>query len=370
MHNPLPSAHGTNLADFADQLDMTPGGRLYNLAKGPIDVHTHLIDPHLPDINREHPGAFPTVDRHGETDATINLGGRIYRRIDERSWSVAARLRDMDDEGIALQVVSPIPVTLCHGEPAEGAAALAKAQNDYAASFVAEAPDRFLALGAVPMQDVSLAIIELRRCVTQLGMIGVEIGTRIGTRELSDAEFAPFFAEASQLTAVLLIHPVDQILDPRLADLGIDFGLGMPSETATAAAGLLTRGTLDGFPQAQIVLAHGGGSLPAILPRLARGPRIADAAIRETDLVTHRASRLWADSLTYDADALQHAITRFGANHVVLGTDYPFAARETSPGAVLAGLDAAQRRRFECGNAYELFAAVAAAHHSPEGPRE
>lgn len=332
--------------------------RLAGLAAGPVDVHTHLIDIDLPDVGTVHPGAYPTVERRSQHEATIRLVGRAYREIDERSWSSSPRLRDMDAEGVAVQVVSPIPVTLCHGQPPEGAAALARAQNDHAARFVESAPDRFLALGCVPLQDPDRAIPELRRCVLELGMAGVEIGTRVGDLELSDSAFASFFAAASDLGAVLLVHPVDETLDPRLARLGITFGLGMPGETATAAAGLLTHGTFDAAPDAQVVLAHGGGVLPAVLPRLARGQRLTDTTVAPADLVTTRARRLWADSLTYDLLALTQTIARFGAGHVVLGTDYPFAAREVPPGAVLTDLDHTTRAACSHGNAHALFAAV------------
>lgn len=145
----------------------------------------------------------------------------------------------MDAEGVAAQVVSPIPVTLCHYELAAGAAELARAQNVFLSELVAHAPDRLAALGAVPLQDPEKATAELIHCVDELGFLGVEIGTRVGDVELSDPLLDPFFDAAAQRGAMVLVHPVD-LPGPRLAALGIDFGLGMPSETAVAAAALLT----------------------------------------------------------------------------------------------------------------------------------
>lgn len=336
---------------------LTWSERLDGLAPGPVDVHTHVIDPGLPELG---PG-LPWVERTGPDRALITLDGRVYREIDHRSWSPAARLRDMDAEGIAVQVVSPIPVTLCHDAPLEGAIALSRAQNGFLAGFVAEEPGRFLALGAVPLQAPDLAAAELRRCVRDLGFLGAEIGTQAGGRELSDPFFAPLFAAADELGAVLLVHPVDRTIDPRLARLGLGFGLGMPGETAVAGAALLVDGTLDRAPNARIVLAHGGGSLPSVLPRVARGQLIAAPDTATEDLAVTRARQMWSDSLTYDVDSLRLAVTRFGADHVVLGTDYPFAARETPPGAVLRGLDDSMRTRIERQNAERLYAGVGAA---------
>ncbi|HYY18307.1 MAG TPA: amidohydrolase family protein [Streptosporangiaceae bacterium] len=118
---------------------------------------------------------WPSVERLTETSARILVGGRAYRDIDDRCWSAERRVADMDAESVALQVVSPTPVTFCHDSPATGATMLARAQNDFLAGLVAQRPDRFRALGAVPMQDPDEAVAELRRCVEDLGFMGVEI---------------------------------------------------------------------------------------------------------------------------------------------------------------------------------------------------
>lgn len=308
--------------------------RLAVLPPGHVDLHTHAIDPDLPDIGQRHEGAFPVVRRTAPDRAQIFMDGRLYREVDDRCWSAEARVRDMDAEGVAAQVVSATPITLCHGEPSDGARALAAAQNDFLARLVAGAPDRLFALGCVPMQDPVAAVKELNRCVGDLGFAGAEIGTRIGDLELTDPRFLPFFRAAEQAGAIVFVHPVDRTLDPRLARLKVGFGLGMPAETAAAAAGIVTSDLLDEVPGLRMLLAHGGGTLPSALARLVKGQRMAG----ETDperLATARARRLWCDSLTYDVPALRLATERFGRDHVVLGTDYPFDAREEPAGAVL-----------------------------------
>lgn len=305
-------------------------------ASGMIDVHTHAIDPDLVDINASYPGVYPTVRRTSEDTAQIWLNGRIYREIDSRCWSASARIRDMDADGVAVQVVSPIPVTLSHSEPEDGAAALAEAQNNFLAKLVDDAPERLAAFGCVPMQSPQRAIAELTRCVEELGFAGVEIGTRVGDRELADPEFLQFFQAANELGTTVFIHPVDRTLDARLARLRVTFGMGMPTETAFAAAGLLVAGVLSAAPNVRICLAHAGGALPSVLPRVAFGQRIVEGVTAEESLATVQARRLWSDSLTYDIDSLRLALTRYGDDHVVLGTDYPFTAMEVPAGAVLA----------------------------------
>ncbi|OOL32693.1 aminocarboxymuconate-semialdehyde decarboxylase [Rhodococcus rhodochrous] len=322
------------------------------LPLGAIDVHTHAIGTRLPDLSGR-PGRWPSIELLDPQRAQLLLGGRPYREIDHRCWSAQRRLVDMDAEGIAAQVVSPIPVTLCHDQPADGARILAAAQNDALAALVAEAPGRLYALGAVPLQDPDAAVAELSRCIDELGFLGVEIGTRVGTRELADPAFDEFFAAAAERSALVLVHPVDTTLDPRLSMLGLEFGLGMPMETTTAAAALLTGRTRT--PGVRLCLAHGGGALPAILPRLDRGAVLSGTP---GPAPSERARDLWCDSLTYDAAALGQAVARFGGEHVLLGTDYPFAARETPPGAVLGACSDELAAAIRRDNAAELIATV------------
>src|SRR5262249_2687208 len=153
-------------------------------------------------------------------DALLTFGGVSYRRIDHRCWSAEARLADMDREGVAVQVLSPIPVTFCYQASAAGAAELASAQNEYFAPIVHAYPTPLPALGAVALQDPDGAVDEMRRCMRRQGFLGVEIGTRVGGRELSDECFDRFFAIAAELDALVLMYPSDQDLPPRMTQAG------------------------------------------------------------------------------------------------------------------------------------------------------
>ncbi|MDT5412262.1 MAG: aminocarboxymuconate-semialdehyde decarboxylase [Mycobacterium sp.] len=288
-----------------------------------VDVHTHAIDPDLPDLRPVYPDdGWPTVERTSEMEARLMLGGVPYRRIDHRCWSADARLSDMDREGVAVQVLSPIPVTFCYQASAAGAAELASAQNEFFAGIVRAHPTRFAALAAVALQDPDRAVDEMRRCMGRPGFLGVEVGTQVGGTELADPSLDRFFAVAHELGALILVHPSDQDLSPRVTGLGLGFGAGMPIETAVAAAALITSGALSRRPAVRICLAHGGGVLPALIGRLDKGAIIAGSPT----LPSRLASKLWCDSLTYHQSALLAAIDVFGADHVVFGSDYPFPA--------------------------------------------
>jgi aminocarboxymuconate-semialdehyde decarboxylase len=326
---------------------------------GIVDVHTHAIDDALPDLRRAYPhDLWPSVDRTDETEGRLLFGGQHYRRIDHRCWSAQARLIDMDREGVSVQVLSPIPVTFCYRASAAGAAELASAQNEFFARIIHQHPTRFAALGAVALQDPDRAVDEMRRCMRHRGFLGVEIGTRVGDTELADPSLDRFFAVAGELGALVLVHPSDQDLPARVTALGLGFGAGMPIETALAAAALIAHSALARRPEVRICLAHGGGALPAMIGRLDKGAIIAGMPADSPDLPSRLARRLWSDCLTYNRRALQAAVEVFGRDHVVFGSDYPFAAMPEPLDDMVATLPAELHRRICRTNLEEHYGAL------------
>jgi aminocarboxymuconate-semialdehyde decarboxylase len=336
---------------------------------GLIDVHTHAIDDELPDLRRAYPNDhWPSVGRISETDARLMFGGQPYRQIDHRCWSPDARLIDMDREGVAVQVLSPIPVTFCYQASAAGAAELASAQNEFFARITHQHPTRFAALGAVALQDPDRAVDEMRRCMRHRGFLGVEIGTQVGGTELADPSLDRFFAVAHELDALVLVHPSDQDLSPRVTGLGLGFGAGMPVETALAAAALIAGGALSRRPEVRICLAHGGGALPAMIGRLDKAAIIAGMPADSPVLPSRLAGRLWCDSLTYNRRALHAAVEIFGRDHVVLGSDYPFPAMPEPIDDIVADLPADLRRSICRTNLEEHFGALPWSGSHPLSP--
>jgi len=170
------------------------------------------------------------------------------------------------------------------------------------------------------------------------GFVGVEIGAQIAGTELCDPGLDEFFAVASELAALVLVHPVDHDLCTRIIRLGLGFGLGMPVETAVAAAGLLTSGAMCRRPAVRYCLAHGGGALPALIGRLDKAAVLGGASPESPDLPSRLARAMLCDALTYDRAALMHAVEVFGVQNIVFGSDYPFPAMPDHPDAILAGL--------------------------------
>jgi len=286
-----------------------------------VDLHAHIFSPDLPDMAATTGDPrWPRLltDTDGPTRGEVWRGDDRFRIVRRPFWDATARLAEMDDMGTDVQVVSPIPVALTYWADGADALTFARAQNDDIAATVAASGGRLLGLGTVPLQDPAAAATELSRMMTELGLAGAEIGTIVGRAELDDPALRPFFRAAAELDAPLFVHPIDGSGVLRCSDPHTDFAIGMHTDTTLAAKALVYGGVLSEFPDLRICLAHGGGAFPWTHPRL-RWRSATDDAVLDA-LVT----RLWADSLVFDPHPFSVLVARYGADHLVFGSDYPF----------------------------------------------
>jgi aminocarboxymuconate-semialdehyde decarboxylase len=290
------------------------------------------------------------------------MGDRLFRRVTAALWDVSARLVELDALGVDLQVVSPVPVTLDVPGDAASEAAYHRLLNDSIAGLVAEAPGRLVGLGAVPLLDVDVAVDELEHVVNDLGLAGVEIGASVRGRELDHPELLPFFTAAADLGALVFVHPLgggDGAV--RRTGQPYDFGLGMLTDTAMAASALVFGGVLDACPDLRVLLAHGCGTFAWAFPRLSRGSALGgDSSSGDHEELIRR---LWVDTVVFEPEHLGLLAHRFGADHLLLGSDHPFipgqleGARELVSGAVrLGGLSAAEGEAVLADNIRTLLA--------------
>jgi aminocarboxymuconate-semialdehyde decarboxylase len=293
-------------------------------AQGPIDVHAHFFPDGDPpaDVLAVFPDA-PRLIRDTPESGRIVRGSTDFRTVRAALWDVDARLADMDRAGIGVQVISPMPVTLAYEAPAKAFPAYCRWINEGVASAVQEGGGRLLGLGTLPLTDPANLIRELDYLYFDLGLSGVEIGTRIAGMELDDPRLESFFAAAEQLGIAILVHPVDGGGGAiRRGGFVYDFGLGMPSDTALAASALVFGGVLERFPSLRIALVHGCGTFPWAYPRLRLGAGIAGT--HDPEELDRAVARLYVDSLVFDPSHLWLLSQRFGSDRILLGSDHPF----------------------------------------------
>ncbi len=304
-----------------------------NCCRG-VDIHTHVIPENFPPYAGSGSRVpWPSMAPAQACHRHVMISGKVFRTVPDKCWDGTTRLVDMDSLGIEQQVLSPMPELLSYWLDGRDAAALTRHLNEEIARMVHASPGRFSGLGAVPLQDVGLAIGELEHAVNRLGLAGVEIGTNVNGTPIGAPEFEPFFAAAAGMGAAIFVHPLrpcgmDRLVGPALLEQVLAF----PCETGLAAASLLTGGTLARHPSLRIALSHGGGSFPALAARLNHAWSIFPAlreAMQEAPL--ELAKRFYFDSLVYNPDLLRQQIALFGKTQTVIGSDYPFVIEEKAP---------------------------------------
>jgi aminocarboxymuconate-semialdehyde decarboxylase len=301
-----------------------------------VDFHTHIIPENFSELTKRFGGEkWPTLERTCACGANIMVAGKVFREVTDQVWSAEKRIKDMEREGVDMQVLSPIPVTFSYWAPAEEAEILARVQNDFIAETVSQYPTKFIGLGAVPLQNVDVAIREMDRCKHELGLAGIEIGTNVNGVNLDDPRFIEFFEMAEKWEVPLFIHPWETLGKERMPRHNLMYTVGMPSETALAGASLILGGIMDKFPKLKICLAHGGGALPYLLPRLDQGWKVWPHLRLLDKPPSHYAKQFYYDSLVNEPVNLNYLLQNFGHERIIMGSDYPFLLREVPPGKVI-----------------------------------
>lgn len=261
------------------------------------------------------------------------ISGKVYRTVSDRCWSASRRVADLADMGLGLQAISPMPELLSYWMEARDAAGLLRYINEQIAEMVDLSDGKLCGLGAVPLQDIDLAIAELDHVIDTLGFAGVEVGSNINGRPIGAPEFAPFFAAAEAKGAAVFVHALrpcgmERVIGPKQ----LQQALGYPGDVGLAAASVLTTNLIERFPGLRIAFSHGGGTLAMLLPRLEQARRVF-APLQEAISAspTEQARRLYFDSLVFDPATLRHLVAVFGASQIMIGTDYPFAFHDNSP---------------------------------------
>lgn len=297
-----------------------------------IDLHAHVVlDATLgaagsygPELDEgDEAAGRPPCYRVGDYE----LLGVRYR--DSAFMDVDLRLAQMDERGIDLQVLSPNPLTFLHHVDGDTATAFARRQNDALGALVAAHPDRLGGLAQLPMQDPDRAIDELRRAVSQLGLLGAYVGTDLG-RPLDDPALDVVYATCVELDVPLFLHPAPGGIDAprrdeRLARFDGDLWLGFAHEESLAVATMVLGGVLARHPDLDVCISHGGGATSWLLERMRHAAETrpwAGPELRREGTVDTLVSRLWWDAHVGGPAALGMLIDALGTDHLVGGTNF------------------------------------------------
>lgn len=307
----------------------------------------------------------PEADRLGR--APLQVGNELTREVNRRQLeylrpkmeSIEVRLEDMDAMGVDVQALSLSPYQLFHWVGGDLAAKVFSVINDDLAGLAGEHTDRFLPLGAIPMQDPVAAVKELDRCVSELGFRGIEMATHIEGVEISDSRYDDFWARVEELGSLVFLHPTGFTQPDRLMDHYFINTIGHPLEETICAGRLIFDGVMERHPALKFVFSHGGGFLPMYAGRF-------DHAYHAREDVRHGLpkppseylSMFYFDTMVFEPSQIGYLVERYGSDHVLLGTDYPYDMGESDPLGLVGkvpGLTDEDRALISGGNAARLL---------------
>jgi len=261
--------------------------------------------------------------------------------VEENCFREDIRLKEMDETEVGIQVLSNIPVLFNYWAKPGDALETSRFFNDHIAETVNNNPKRFIGLGTLPLQDIDLAIKEMQRCVHELKLPGVEIGTNVNGENLSEKKFFPFYKAAEQLSCALFVHPWEMVGEAQMPHYWLPWLVGMPAETSRAICSIIFGGVLEQFPKLRIAFAHGGGSFPFTLGRIVHGFNARPDLVAVDNAVNPRnyIGKFWVDSLVHDKKSMEFLIDIIGEDNICLGSDYPFPLGEQHPGKLIEKLE-------------------------------
>lgn len=312
-----------------------------------IDIHTHIMPGKMPNWTQKFGyGEFIHLE-HRNCQACMMKGDKTFRVVEENCFNEEVRIKEMDETSVTIQVLSTIPVLFNYWAKPNDGLETSRFFNDHIAETVSKSPSRFIGLGTVPLQDVELAIKEMERCVTELRMPGIEIGSNVNGRNLSEKEFLPFFRAAEQLNCSLFVHPWEMMGEAGMAKYWLPWLVGMPAETARAICSMIFGGVFETCPALRVAFAHGGGSFPFTLGRIEHGFEVRPDLVAVDNTVTPSAylGRFWVDSLVHSSKTLAFLVDMMGKDKICLGSDYPFPLGEQRPGELIDKMDFPEETR-------------------------
>jgi len=301
---------------------------------GAIDIHHHFVPEQIIEEARRH-GRALGVEVFQTKDGAISFsfdGGPKYA-LQPGLTDVEPRLATMDRGKIALAALDPSTNLIGYDLRGERAESWCGLYNECVREFVKKFPDRFTAMAAVPMQEPARAARTVERAVNDLGFRGAYLASNVHHRYYDSEEFDPFWAKAEELDVLVVLHPENPAGTELMGAYGLRLVCGNPADTTLSLGILIYSGVFDRFPQLKLCAFHGGGFFPYHMGRFDREYLTGRQATRRADrpsaprceaVPSAYLKNLYFDTLVYDVETLDFLRRKVGAEHLLVGTDFPY----------------------------------------------
>ncbi|MFC7494360.1 MULTISPECIES: amidohydrolase family protein [unclassified Nocardioides] len=273
-----------------------------------IDVHAHYFPTEYLDL----------LQRYGSGDTDVARG--LCAGNDE--GDIDKRLAMMDAAGVDMQVLSATPQLPTFDNESHAVEAAQLANNLYA-EIIEQHPDRFAGFAATPLPHGEAAAKEIARAMDDLGLLGATIGTSVLDRTLADPEFEPLWAALDERSAPLFIHASGKDAhSPLISEHGLTWIVGAPFEDTIGVLHFVRAGITARYPNIKVVVAHLGGPIPFLAQRIDDNFTHWKQGFPELPSDTWK--KMWWDTANFHAPSLRCSVDTFGADRIVLGSDFPY----------------------------------------------
>src|SRR5262249_14740545 len=324
-----------------------------------VDVHAHAASE---DFIRK-TAAKPSYGMPYEVRPDGSYAIRGYGEMDRLMWDLDGRLESLDRRGIDLQLISPSPRTISDHERVIGVE-IARLMNHETANLVKRGGGRLGGMGVVPLGEPEKAADEIRRGVGEYGFQGVCIPTSAAGQPLGLPAVTHVLDTLGELGLLVFMHATTAITRETLGQYTLNTVIAWPTEVTIAATRLIFSGVIERHPALQLVLSHGGGTLPYLGGRLDlayHAPKHeGNPACRAniTKPPSYYLTQLYYDTVVASPTSLRFLIDLVGADRVIFGTDFPYEISD-GDGAialpVLQQLPLAQRENILGQNARDIL---------------
>jgi aminocarboxymuconate-semialdehyde decarboxylase len=322
-----------------------------------IDVHTHMLNNEWLALLEEHGGPHYTLKEVPGGLRAIHLDGAPFMTPVPAMFDYDLRVKNMSKARVDIAVVSLTCPNVYWGD-VEVSLAAARIMNDDMHAAQRVYPDRIRWFCSLPWQHPEAALIELKRALAA-GASGVMVLANIAGKSLTDPHFEPVWRAIDAAALPVLVHPTAPpgVSEMAMQEFQLTAAIGFTFDTSLAMARCIYDGFFDRYSNLKLIAAHGGGALPYLIGRLdICWDNIPAASAKTTERPSNYARRICADTVVFRQDALQMAVSVFGTDNVLYGSDYPHNIGDMT--GCLARVDALPgdvRDKVRGGNARRIF---------------
>jgi aminocarboxymuconate-semialdehyde decarboxylase len=318
-----------------------------------VDVHAHIVPRDYIDDLVGVLGLSATQTETGQT--LLRKGSTTVAWYKEDFFSVDSRLREMDQQGVDMRLLS-LSAPSVFDWPAKEQAAVARRVNDATRDYVRAHPDRFQGLATLPWSDVQASLTELERAFDELGLVGVAVGSNIAGKPLNHPDLDALWAAINARRAPVFLHPMFPLGTEHMNEYELPLRVGFIYDTTTALTRMIYAGVFERYPDFPFILAHTGGALLTLLERLDNGYRLFPDCRKNIDkLPSEYAKRFYYDSCSFYEPVLMMAHKIVGPERILFGADNPFLLGADTKHIRALPISDADKAAILGGNAVRLF---------------